>query len=96
LMQYLLFNVELRVKHGVSYTHFLNQGAAHLTKGFKKMTTEELAGEMGETHGRVVHKIDALQKAKLIESLQSRNTSYGRVVTLTLTGRTVAAKLKEI
>jgi len=60
------------------------------------MTLEELAAEMGETHGSVVHAIDALQGAKLIESLQSRNAPYGRVVTLTLTGQAVAAKLKEI
>ena len=62
----------------------------------KRMTIREVAEKLGESHGTIVHAIDALLKSDLIESRQRKDAPYEGEVVLTPVGRTVATKLKEI
>jgi DNA-binding MarR family transcriptional regulator len=67
-----------------------------LLREARTMNIEEIAQEMGESHGSVVQAIDDLEIAKLIKSRNERMVPYNRFITITDSGRRVAEKLKEI
>ena len=67
-----------------------------LKKKESRMTIKEIATDMGEAHGEVVHAINVLEDGKLLESHIDRGAPYDRDVALTPVGRIVAIKIKEI
>ncbi|MFA5870238.1 MAG: MarR family transcriptional regulator [Candidatus Bathyarchaeia archaeon] len=67
-----------------------------LLKNMRRMTVAEIAAEMGEPHGSVVHAIDAVRDAGLVEAYARRGAPYEEEVYLTPQGRSVAEKLSEI
>lgn len=67
-----------------------------LLREARTMNVEEVAHEMRESHGGIVHAIDELEVANLIESRNERMVPYNRDITLTPSGQRVAEKLKEI
>ncbi len=62
----------------------------------RRMTIAELAKEMDAQHGSVVHAVDALREANIVEAYEHRSAPYEDEVSLSQNGRTVAEKLKEI
>lgn len=62
----------------------------------RRMTLDEVAAEMGEPRGSVVHAIDALKDGGLVEAYERRGAPYEEEVCLTPQDRFVAEKLKEI
>jgi DNA-binding MarR family transcriptional regulator len=62
----------------------------------RTMNIKEIADEMGETHGSVVHAIDALAESNLIHSANERAVPYNRDINLTASGKRVAEKLRDI
>jgi predicted transcriptional regulator len=67
-----------------------------LLKVGRRMTVPDIASEMREQHGSVVHAITALREANLLEAFERRGAPYEEEVFLTQKGRIVAEKLKEI
>ena len=79
----------------LSHTFSMKALLILLRKG-RRMTLTELAGEIGEPHGSVVHAVDALREADLVEAFDRRGAPYEDEVFLSPQGRFVAEKLKEI
>jgi DNA-binding MarR family transcriptional regulator len=90
----------LREKSGSnmeSLTHtFSIQALLVLLKEGHGMTVEEIAEAIGEPQGSVVHAIDALSGADLVEAKVRRAEPYIEDVSLTSAGKITAEKLKEI
>ena len=80
-----------------SLTHtFSIRALLTLLKQGHMMTVEEIAEALGEPHGSVVHAIDVLRGADLVEAKVRRAEPYTEDVSLTPAGRITAKKLKEI
>jgi len=80
-----------------SLTHvFALKALLILLRENRTMNVEEIADEMGETHGSVVHAIDALEESNLIHSMNERAVPYNRDISLTAPGKRVAEKLSDI
>ena len=80
-----------------SLTHtFSIKALLVLLKEDRMMTVEEIAAEMGEPHGSVVHAIDALRDGDLVEANSLFGEPHTIQVTLTPAGRIAAGKLREI
>ncbi|MCX6648256.1 MAG: ArsR family transcriptional regulator [Candidatus Bathyarchaeota archaeon] len=80
-----------------SLTHtFSIKALLILLREDRRMTVEEIAASMGEPHGSVVHSIDALREAGVVEAKTRRGEPYVEDVSLTPAGRIAAGKLKEI
>lgn len=79
----------------LSHTFSMKAMLILLRKG-RKMTLPELAEEMGTQHGSLVHAIDVLREANLLEAYDRRGAPYEDKVFLSPQGRLVAEKLKEI
>ena len=60
------------------------------------MTVEKIALTKDEHHGSVVHAIDALKRADLVDTTVKRGEPYVEDISLTPAGRITAEKLKEI
>lgn len=79
----------------LSHTYALKAMLILLGKG-RRMTLPELAEEIGTPHGSLVHAVDALREADLVEAFDRRGAPYEDEVFLSPQGRFVAEKLKEI
>jgi len=80
-----------------SLTHtFSIRALLTLLKEGRRMTVEEIAEAIGEPQGSVVHAIDVLREADLVEAKARRAEPYIEDVSLTPAGRITAEKLKEI
>jgi DNA-binding transcriptional ArsR family regulator len=60
------------------------------------MTVEEIAEAIGKPQGHIVHAIDVLREAYLVEAKARRAEPYIEDVSLTPAGKITAEKLKEI
>ena len=67
-----------------------------LLKENRSMTIAEIAASMGEEHGSVVHAIDSLCQADVVEAKTRFGEPHVTDVSLTPAGRITAEKLKEI
>jgi DNA-binding MarR family transcriptional regulator len=67
-----------------------------LLKENRRMSINDVAESIGESHGSIVHAVDALQEARLIDSRPKKDAPYDRELVLTPTGRSVSERLKEI
>ena len=80
-----------------SLTHtFSIRALLTLFKEERKMTVKEIADAISEPQGSVVHAIEALRGAGLVEAKVRRVEPYMEDVFLTSAGRITAEKLKEI
>jgi len=80
-----------------SLTHtFSIKALLILMRKSRRMTVGEIAVEMGEPHGSVVHALDAIREADLVEVKVRRGEPYEEEILLTPAGKIVAEKLKEI